>query len=71
MKTHVEAKIFWRHKSRLRKDTLEHFDIKRTQRYLHVKENLLINIESTIDGLYRAKWQHIKQYLYTYIKSLI
>ncbi len=35
------------------KDILGHFDIKTTERYLHVKRELLINIESPIDGLYR------------------
>jgi integrase/recombinase XerD len=35
------------------KDILGHFDIKTTERYLHVKRDLLINIESPIDGLYR------------------
>lgn len=35
------------------KDILGHFDIKTTQRYLHVKRDLLINIESPIDQLYR------------------
>jgi integrase/recombinase XerD len=37
------------------KDILGHFDIKTTERYLHVKRDLLINIESPIDGLYRDK----------------
>jgi integrase/recombinase XerD len=35
------------------KEILGHFDIKTTERYLHVKRNVLINIESPIDGLYR------------------
>jgi integrase/recombinase XerD len=37
------------------KDILGHFDIRTTERYLHVKRNVLINIESPIDGLYRDK----------------
>jgi integrase/recombinase XerD len=35
------------------KDILGHFDIKTTQRYLHIKRDVLINIESPIDSLYR------------------
>ncbi len=34
------------------KDFLGHFDIKTTERYLHIKRDLLINIESPIDKLY-------------------
>jgi integrase/recombinase XerD len=35
------------------KDILGHFDIKTTERYLHVRKDVLINIESPIDDLYR------------------
>lgn len=35
------------------KDILGHFDIKTTQRYLHVKRDVLINIESPLDSLYK------------------
>ncbi len=34
-------------------DILGHFDIKTTKRYLHVRKDFLINIESPIDSLYR------------------
>lgn len=37
------------------KDILGHFDIKTTERYLHVKRELLINIESPVDALYRGE----------------
>ena len=33
------------------KDLLGHFDIKTTARYLHVKREQLVNIESPLDGL--------------------
>jgi integrase/recombinase XerD len=35
------------------KDILGHFDIKTTQRYLHVRKDVLINIDSPIDDLYK------------------
>jgi integrase/recombinase XerD len=35
------------------KEILGHFDIKTTERYLHVRKDVLINIESPIDDLYR------------------
>jgi integrase/recombinase XerD len=34
-------------------DILGHFDIKTTQRYLHVRRDFLINIESPLDDLYK------------------
>lgn len=34
-------------------DILGHFDIKTTKRYLHVRKDILINIESPIESLYR------------------
>jgi integrase/recombinase XerD len=34
------------------KDILGHFDLRTTQRYLHVRKDVLINIESPIDSLY-------------------
>jgi integrase/recombinase XerD len=34
-------------------DILGHFDIKTTQRYLHVRRDVLINIVSPLDGLYK------------------
>jgi integrase/recombinase XerD len=37
------------------KDLLGHFDIKTTERYLHVRRDLLINIPSPIDGLYKKQ----------------
>jgi integrase/recombinase XerD len=37
------------------KDILGHFDIKTTERYLHVRREVLINIESPIDSLYKKK----------------
>ncbi len=37
------------------RDILGHFDIKTTERYLHVKRETLINIESPIDALYTKK----------------
>jgi integrase/recombinase XerD len=37
------------------KDLLGHFDIKTTERYLHVRRDLLINISSPIDGLYKKQ----------------
>ena len=36
-------------------DILGHFNIKTTQRYLHVRRDLLINIESPIDDLYKSR----------------
>ena len=36
------------------KDILGHFDIRTTERYLHVRRDTLINIESPIDDLYRS-----------------
>jgi integrase/recombinase XerD len=35
------------------KDLLGHFDIRTTERYLHVKRDVLINIPSPIDSLYK------------------
>jgi len=35
------------------KEILGHFNIKTTERYLHVKRETLINIESPLDALYR------------------
>jgi integrase/recombinase XerD len=35
------------------KDLLGHFDIKTTERYLHVRRDVLINIPSPIDSLYK------------------
>lgn len=35
------------------KEILGHFDIKTTQRYLHLRKEFLINIESPIDSLYK------------------
>ncbi len=35
------------------KDILGHFNIKTTERYLHVRRDVLINIESPIDSLYK------------------
>ncbi len=35
------------------KDILGHFDIRTTERYLHVRKDVLINIESPIDDLYK------------------
>lgn len=37
------------------KEILGHFDIRTTERYLHVRRDTLINIESPIEDLYRAK----------------
>ncbi len=37
------------------KDILGHFDIRTTERYLHVRRDTLINIESPIEDLYKAK----------------
>jgi integrase/recombinase XerD len=35
------------------KEILGHFDIKTTERYLHIRRDVLINIESPIDSLYK------------------
>jgi integrase/recombinase XerD len=35
------------------KDILGHFDLKTTQRYLHVRTDMLINIQSPLDDLYK------------------
>jgi site-specific recombinase XerD len=40
------------------KDILRHFDIKTTERYLHVRKDFLINIESPLDDLYKSR-KHI------------
>ncbi len=37
------------------KEILGHFNIKTTERYLHVRKEFLINIESPLDGLYKNK----------------
>jgi integrase/recombinase XerD len=37
------------------KEILGHFDIKTTERYLHVRRNVLINIDSPLDDLYKGK----------------
>lgn len=37
------------------KEILGHFNIKTTERYLHVKRETLVNIESPLDALYRKK----------------
>jgi integrase/recombinase XerD len=37
------------------KEILGHFDIKTTERYLHIRRDVLINIESPIDSLYKSK----------------
>ncbi len=37
------------------RDILGHFDIKTTERYLHVRKEMLINISSPIDDLYKRK----------------
>lgn len=37
------------------KEILGHFNIKTTERYLHVRKEFLINIESPLDGLYAKK----------------
>lgn len=35
------------------KDILGHFDIRTTERYLHVRKDFLVNIESPLDSLYK------------------
>ncbi len=35
------------------KEILGHFDIRTTERYLHVRKDFLINIDSPLDGLYK------------------
>jgi integrase/recombinase XerD len=40
------------------KEILGHFDIKTTERYLHVRKDFLINIESPLDDLYKSR-KHI------------
>jgi integrase/recombinase XerD len=37
------------------KDLLWHFDIKTTERYLHVKKDALINIVSPLDDLWKKE----------------
>ena len=37
------------------KEILGHFDLRTTERYLNVRRDTLINIESPIDDLYRRK----------------
>ncbi len=37
------------------KEILGHFDIKTTERYLHVRKEFLINIESPLDDLYKGR----------------
>jgi integrase/recombinase XerD len=37
------------------KEILGHFDIKTTERYLHVRKDFLINIESPLDDLYKGR----------------
>jgi site-specific recombinase XerD len=37
------------------KEILGHFDIKTTERYLHVRRDFLINIESPLDDLYKGR----------------
>ena len=41
------------------KEILGHFDIRTTERYLHVRKDFLINIESPIDDLYKNTNKHI------------
>jgi integrase/recombinase XerD len=37
------------------KEILGHFDIKTTERYLHIRRDVIINIESPLDSLYKKK----------------
>ena len=40
------------------KEILGHFNIKTTERYLHIKRETLVNIESPLDALYRKSQQY-------------
>jgi integrase/recombinase XerD len=37
------------------KEILGHFDIKTTERYLHIRRDVIINIESPLDSLYKKR----------------